>query len=482
MNRIPLLRIAFMAVMIHWSAAPVIAQSKAEKIDELMGLYTEYGQFNGSVLVAENGSVLYSNGFGFANMEWDIQNKPNTKFRLGSITKQFTAMLVVQLAEQGKIDLQANVSTYLPNYPKASGEKITIHHLLTHTSGIPNYTSFRNFMRGHSRDFYTPDEFVRMFADSTLEFVPGEKFAYSNSGYFLLGVIIEKVSGTSYEQLLQENILTPLKMEDTGYDHFGTILPNRASGYEKRGEAYVNADYLDMSIPYAAGSLYSTVEDLFIWDQALYTDQLLSAEFMDLMFKPYLDGYAYGWGVGIEVIGKNNDSLLVIRHGGGINGFNTLISRVPADKNTVILLNNTGGAALSNMNVAISSILYEQPYELPKRSAAELLLEIITTEGLTAGLQRFKEISTSEEFSVNEREMNIAGYQLMGSGKVTEAIEVFKLNVEAFPKSGNVYDSLGEAYLEAGEKELAIKNYARSVEIDPDNVNGLKILEELRSE
>ena len=170
------------------------SQSKTEQLDKLLNLYHEYGQFNGSVLVAEQGEVIYKKGFGMANMEWDIPNEPNTKHRLGSITKQFTAMLILQLVADGAVDLEAPITSYLPDYPKETGDKITIHHLLTHTSGIPNYTAFPNFFQEQSRNPYTPDEFVEVFAHKKLDFAPGERFSYSNSGYFLLGVIAEKLT------------------------------------------------------------------------------------------------------------------------------------------------------------------------------------------------------------------------------------------------------------------------------------------------
>jgi len=170
------------------------AQTKVEQIDELISTYEEYGKFNGSVLVSDQGQVIYEKGFGMANMEWDIPNQPNTKHRLGSVTKQFTAMLILQLVAEGTLDLQAPITKYLPDYPKATGDIITTHHLLTHTSGIPNYTSFPKFMENESRNPYTPEEFVKKFDDKALDFTPGEKFSYSNSGYFLLGVIVEKLS------------------------------------------------------------------------------------------------------------------------------------------------------------------------------------------------------------------------------------------------------------------------------------------------
>lgn len=458
------------------------AQNKSKEIEQLLSKYNEYGQFNGSALVAENGKVIFKKGFGSANFEWNIPNQPDTKFRLGSISKQFTALLIVKLAEEGKLKLDAPITTYLPDYPKENGDKITTHHLLTHTSGIPNYTSVPNFFKDKSRNPVTPEEFVKTFSSLPLEFKPGEKFNYSNSGYFLLGYIIEKISGKSYEQYLQETILTPLKMANTGYDHSDIIIKKRAAGYEKKGKVIINAYYLDMSIPYAAGSLYSTVEDLYLWDQALYTTKLLSATSMESLFKPYIKAgggsYGYGWFIE-EASNGDKPKLKIIEHGGGINGFNTVISRIPADKNLVVLLNNTGGTILDEINEGIRAILYNQPLSQPKRSLAFELLDVFSEKGLAAGTDTYKKLKSDPTFGIKEDDMNRVGYQLLQTGKKKEAIEVFKINVETFPKSGNVYDSLGEAYLADGNKKLAIENYSKSVELDPSNENGKKVLAEI---
>ncbi len=478
------IRVLHVVVLFLFTTNVIIAQTKAEKIDEVMSLYSEYGQFNGSILVAEKGKVIYKKGFGLANMEWNIPNQPNTKHRLGSITKQFTAMLIIQLVEQGKLELDVPITKYLSDYPKMTGDQITIHHLLTHTAGIPNYTSFSNFYNQHSRNHFEPEEFVRVFADSTLHFTPGEKFEYSNSGYFLLGYIIEKVSGKSYEQMLQDNIFTPLKMNDTGYDHHKTIIQNRASGYEKYGISYNNAAYLDMSLPYAAGSMYSTTEDLYLWDRALYNNQLVSEKYKDLIFTPHIKAgkrnYGYGWSVGYELTGIAKDSVNMIEHGGGINGFNTNIARIPQDQHLIVLLNNTGRTSLQNMRDVIINILYDAPYEKPKKSLASSYFEVVTKEGIKNGTTYFKKYKSSDEYILHEAEMNTIGYIFLKENKIEEAIKTFEINVEAFPDSGNVYDSLGEAYMINGDKELAIKNYNKSLEIDPKNENAVKMLVKLK--
>jgi CubicO group peptidase (beta-lactamase class C family) len=457
-------------------------QAKVDKLDKLVHAYVEYGKFNGSVLVAEKGKIIYKKGFGFADMEWNIPNLPDTKFRLGSITKQFTSMLIMQLVEQGKLKLDVPISTYLPDYPKKTGDIITIHHLLTHSSGIPNMTSFPGFSKV-SRNSYSPLQLVNLFADSTLQFEPGKNYAYSNSGYILLGYIIEKVTGKSYEQVLQENIFTPLKMNNTGYDHRRTLLKNRASGYEKSGWHYVNANFLDMSVPYAAGSMYSTVEDLYLWNQALYADQLLRQENKDLLFTKHIPAggnsyYGYGWGIGEIPLGNTAERVATIGHGGGIDGFNTQITRIPSDKSFIVLLNNTGGAPLNEMTNAIAAILYDKTYNLPKRSVAYSLAERTEKQGMRAGLQYFDRIKDSTGYYLDENEMNRAGYEFLQSGKVKEATAVFKLNTKAFPKSSNVYDSYGEALMVSGDKTAAIENYKQAVKLNPGNEYAIKTLKE----
>ncbi len=318
--------------------------------------------------------------------------------------------------------------------------------MLTHSSGTPNMTSFPGFVKNIMRNSYSPLQLVNLFADSTLQFKPGERFAYSNSGYILLGHIIEKVTGKPYEQVLQENLFTPLRMINTGYDHDGPLVKGRASGYEKNGRRYVNANFIDMSVPYAAGAMYSTVEDLYLWDQALYGNQLLRKENMDLLFTKHISSggghYGYGWNIGEIPLGNTEERIKTVGHGGGINGFNTQITRIPSDKSLIVLLNNTGGAPLNEMTNAIAAILYDKSYEFPKRSVAYSLADKIETEGLPTALEYYKGIKDSPGYYLNEYEMNTTGYQFLQSGRAKEAAAIFKLNTQAFPKSSNTYEYL----------------------------------------
>ncbi|HEX2270221.1 MAG TPA: serine hydrolase [Pyrinomonadaceae bacterium] len=478
---IPLKLAIYTAVLLIGFQHAALAQDHAAKIQEMLTLAHKYRQFNGSVLVAENGKVIYKGGFGMANMEWDIPNTPDTKFRLGSITKQFTAVLTLKLVEQGKIKLDGKISEYLPDYRKDIGEKVTVHHLLTHTSGIPSYTGQPGFFANVSRNPYKVAEFVKTHTSGNLEFEPGTKFSYNNSGYFLLGAIVERVTGKSYEQALKEMILEPLGMKNTGYDHHDTLLPKRASGYARTGNAYTNAAYLDMSIPYAAGSLYSTVEDLYLWDQALYTDKVLTPQSKELMYKPFLRDYAYGWAITNASFKLNDQPVPIITHGGGINGFTTTIVRFPKEKNLIVILDNTSNPNLNRLSDRIAKIIYDQPYELPKPSIATIIEKTIAEKGIEAAVAEYRDLKTKQAatYDFAEPELNALGHRLMSTGKTKEAIEIFKLNVEAYPQAFNTYDSLAEAYMNSNERELAITNFKKSLELNPNNRSASENLKKL---
>ncbi len=460
----------------------VWAQSVQEKIDQLIQKYNEFNYFNGSVLVANNFEVMFKKGYGYANVEWNIPNDSETKHRLGSITKQFTSMLIMQLVEKGKIKLDGKICDYLPYYRKDTGNKITIEMLLTHQSGIPSYTSREDFQEKLMRKFYKPDDFIKEYCSDDLEFEPGKKFLYDNSGYFILGAIIEHVTGMTYENALRKNILEPLNMQNTGYDWSSAILPKRASGYERTITGLVNAPFLDMSLPYAAGSLYSTVEDLFVWDKALQTEKLISKKYLDEIFKGRVDAfggkYAFGWSILKKTIG--NDMFDVITHGGGINGFNTINYMIPQKGLVVILFSNAGGAPLNEMTDKIIDIINGKEVKMPLKSLAQHLHKIIGEEGIKEAVEQFKQLKEEKDlFLLQEREMNKLGYEYLGKNKVDEALEIFKLNTQEFPNSYNAFDSFAEALLKKGNKEEAIANYKKSLELNPRNQSGIKALKEL---
>jgi CubicO group peptidase (beta-lactamase class C family) len=274
-------------------AKPPAAETIAAAADQYCQAHVAINKFSGSVLVAKGDQVLFAKGYGLANVEHDVPNTAQTKFRLGSITKQFTAMAILILQEQGKLSVDDLVSKHVDGCPEA-WKDVTIHHLLTHTSGIPSFTSLPGY--GASMPLpSSPRQTLDRVRDMPLEFAPGEKFVYSNSGYVLLGEIIEKVAGKPYEKFLPEVIFEPLGMKDTGYDFPAPIVPHRAAGYRRIGDQLANAAYLDMTIPHGAGALYSTVEDLHRWSVALDERKLISSGAYEKMFTPAKGNYAYGW-------------------------------------------------------------------------------------------------------------------------------------------------------------------------------------------
>jgi CubicO group peptidase (beta-lactamase class C family) len=476
-------RIFTLFIVAFITATNAFAQQNVQKIDSLLKQYYDYGQLNGTVLVADKGKIIYEKGFGQANMEWAIPNQTDTKFRIGSVTKQFTAALILQLVEEGKVKLDGKLSDYLPDYRKDTGSKITVHQLLNHTSGIPSYTNRVDFMVEISRDPYSVTDFVKKFASGDLEFEPGTKFSYNNSGYFLLGAIIEKVTGKSYETVITERIFKPLGMSNSGYDNQAPLIQKRASGYQKTPEGYTNAPYLDMSLPFAAGSLYSTVDDLFKWDQSLYADKVLSAESKKLMFTPGLSNYGYGFNIFDQTIGKTSEKTKITQHGGGINGFTCLLTRAVDKRQTVIILDNVGLTQFhGKITNSIINILNGQPIEAPKKSIAEALYKIAMEKNVATAIAEYRKLkaANSATYDFSESELNSLGYQLFGMKRTKDAIEIFKLNVDMFPKSGNPYDSLGEAYLADDQKDLALANYKKAFELDPKNAGAaatIKMLE-----
>ena len=285
------------------------------RMDRMVQSYINSKTFMGSVLVARGDQILLSKGYGSANLEWNIPNAPSTKFRLGSITKQFTAASILLLEDRGKLKTDDLVKKYMPDAP-AAWDKITIYHVLTHTSGIPSFTGFPDYAEKEPFPT-TPEKLVARFRDKPLDFQPGEKWSYSNSGYVLLGYLIEKISGESYEKFVQENIFTPLGMKDSGYDSNSAIVLHRAAGYSPGKDGPTNAGFIHMSVPFSAGALYSTTEDLLRWEQGLFGGKLLSAASFAKMTAPFKEDYACGLSV------RTVSGHKTIDHGGGIEGFNT---------------------------------------------------------------------------------------------------------------------------------------------------------------
>ncbi len=316
----------------------------------------------GVALIAKEGEALYRKGFGMANLELGVEMKPEHVFRIGSITKQFTACAIMKLAEEGKLDLQDDINKYIKDYP-THGHTITIEHLLTHSSGIKSYTGMEEWTSELRKKDFTPAELVDFFKNQPMDFAPGEEFRYNNSAYFLLGYIIEIVSGKSYANYMEETFFKPLGMNDSYYGSTSRIIPMRADGYARDGDGFKNADFLSMTQPYSAGSLLSTVDDLFTWYRAVMNKEVISGSSLEQATTSYVlnngkpTGYGYGWFLG------NIQGSPSIYHGGGINGYLTASLFLPEEQLFVAVFSNCTSKDPSDLAVKMAAIALGLPYE-----------------------------------------------------------------------------------------------------------------------
>ena len=343
------------------AAAQDTAQQQAlSKVDDYLSSLTKQGKFRGSALVGIDGKVVFAKGYGYADEEWNAPNSPQTKFRIFSLTKQFTGACILLLQERNLLRVQDTVSKYLNDLPGA-WQSITIHQLLTHTSGIPNYPEVSPRAKELERLGATPHQMLDLVATRPLDFKPGTALHYSNTGYILLGMIIEKVSGKSYSDFLKKNIFERIGMESSGYDNQAVILKNRASGYAIRDGNIVNAPFGDMSFPFSAGGIYSTIEDMYRWSEALsQPGKLLTEQSLKQMFAVYPETTAFGgqnYGYGIVI--AHRFGRLLYYHGGGWYGFSSIIQTYPKEHLCIIILSNLE----TNTDAAdwIASDLFHEP-------------------------------------------------------------------------------------------------------------------------
>lgn len=345
--------------------------SYASEMETYLQAYLETGYFMGSVLVGRAGEILLNQSYGSANLEHGVLNIPQTKFRIGSVTKPFTAISILKLQEQGFLDVHSSISAYVPEYP--NGNQITVHQLLTHTAGIPHFIGSDSPDAEQKKHLkVTLDELISWFSDKPLQFTPGDRYQYTNSGYVLLAKIIEAASGQSYADYLRHQILEPAGMMDSGYDRDEFILPHRASGYIITETGYQNAPFWDMSQPNGAGAMYSTTEDLYKLDRVLYTEKVLNENSKQAMFSPIArmglrepkEYYGYGWCIDTH-FGRDRQM-----HYGAIDGFRAIVSRYPAEQMVVIALSNVGEVSIERIANDLAAIVFGNSYKLPKSQQA----------------------------------------------------------------------------------------------------------------
>jgi CubicO group peptidase (beta-lactamase class C family) len=453
----------------------MMGQDQADKIHRLMEAYYENGVFNGVVLVSQKGNVIYKRAFGTANREWDIPVTPDSKFKIASLSKSFTAMLVLQLVESGRISLDGTIMDYCPNYIGPMGGSITIHQLLSHTSGLPCDNDLA-VEAVQERLPHSLREMAGYAEQSALVFPPGNGFNYSNLGYNILAWIVEQVSGKSFDAVLKEAILDPAGMFQSGQFKNDPIEKKLVTGYEyKLLYGFENAVMFDHSYTVGPGGMISTVEDLYRWDRALYSNKLLGRELTLKMFTPYSSGkYGYGWFISKRKIGGEGDSIMMADHAGSINGFGAWMARILRDSTFVVVLKNNRSDTYIDPAFApviggqIVSILHGEQVDLPKKSIARHIASLIgpyNTDSAIAEYHRIRK-NGSVDYVMDEPELNKLGIELLFKFKrPDDAAKIFRVNMLQFLRSYNACDSYAYVLMQLGDYGNAVKYYKQGLSV-----------------
>ncbi|MEO8447804.1 MAG: serine hydrolase, partial [bacterium] len=458
--------------------------NKVSKIDSLLNYYYSFDALNGCVLVSDKNKIIYQKAFSKANFEWGIPNTVDTKFEIASITKHFTAIIILQLVEQGKLNLSGTISDYLPDYPKDKGLKISLHQLLTHTSGITDERFIENFDNEYGMRKVTHEHFIALFKDKDLLFEPGTKWSYSNFGYNLLAFIAESVTKKSFDELLKENIFTPSGMYNSSTLETPSINTVMASAYEIRFSDINKGQYYDGSSCFGTANIITTIGDYFLFNRTLLSGKLLGKKYLDTLFSPYtnMSGEITGYSLWYDKLPLNkSDTITIIRTAGTMLGWNSVAYNMRDGKSIVIFL-NIKSPSMFEIADNITNIIYDLSFEYPKDNYAHILFMEELTTGIDSAIEHYRDLKKKNCCTEKFRDMNRLGYFYLEKDKIDKAIKVFKLNIEIFPENADGYDSLGEAYLKKGDRKNALENYEKSFQLDPKNVNAKNIIEKMKSE
>ena len=437
------------------------------------------GAFSGAALVAKDGQPILVRAYGDAERSFNVANRSDTKFNLGSMGKMFTAVAVLQLVERGSLSLDGLIADYAPEYPNPDvATRVTIRQLLTHTSGLGNYWT-RDFMQASKDRFREIRDYLPLFTAESLRFPPGSRYAYSNAGFMVLGYLIERVTGRSYFEYVRDNVYRPAGMANTDAYEVDYVVANRAVGYTtagaRPGEVKSNL-FLHVVKGGAAGGGYSTVGDLLAFANALLANELLSPEYTALAVGGKVEsgpGTRYGFGF----IEQTANGSRIVGHGGGFYGISGYLGMFVDQGYTVALLSNADDGTAAPA-AYIEELLVGETPQARARKLTERALDEAAHRGYTAAVRLLERSGGAG--GIPETAVNARGYQLLAAGKTDAAIAVFRLNVHLYPRSANAHDSLGEAYLARGDRKQAIACYERAVALDPGQASSVAMLRKLR--
>ena len=469
------------ACLFIFSANPCFAQSKSEKLDEVMKTYHRFNMFDGAVLVAEEGKVIYKNAFGLANREWNIPNTTDTKFMIGSVSKPITALLMLIQVQKGLISLDKTISDYIPAFPKQHGSRISIRQLLSHTSGMPNYDITPDFFPRISRQNFTREDYIKLYMDSALLFEPGSSFFYSSWGYFTLGYIMEKVSGKTYSQLMKEDIFDKIGMNSSGSYFHTQVVAKRATGYDYDFNGYTSSDFRDQSNTMGTGDLYSTVEDLFKLHISLTNHTLVNKQLTDEMFKPGMRPAQYGYGWFNKPFKYGMDSVPANFHLGMTEGFLSFMVRIPSTNSLIVILCNSSPTDFFGICGNLAKVLYDKPVVIkqPVHKAMETLIGSKTVAKAVAEFQKMK--NDTVQYYVDWISMDFLSIKLLELKRYEDARILSESNAAAFPDKDRVLFSLANSYEKLGRKEEAIAWYKKVLLISPKYEEARNRLKELEA-
>ena len=449
------------------------APSTESQIDEMVKPYIDEDMFSGVVLYAEQRQVVYQKAFGFSHLETSTKNSIDTKFNIGSLNKDFTDVLILQLAADSLIKLDDQIGKYVKDLKDNISKQVTIRHLLRHESGLGDYAMHPAFQEDPNK-YNTLENLIELVKSESLQFVPGSDHFYSNSGYIILGKIIENVTGLAFADVIQKRIFNPLGMKNTHYSNLDSVT-RKATGYIKSATGKtLNARFFEHSAT-PAGGCYSTMGDLYkFYDALAYTDSLLTDPYKKLLYAHANPNINVSWAA------IANDPSFYNAKAGGVEGFNSMVIEWLAKGKLAIVLANYDPPVAEQVGMGIFAIMRDITPIKPQLPAKQYVFQILKEYGYDFVSAKYDSLMDIQNYQYDDPGLlNQAGYDLLRENLNVEAVQVFKLNVKRFPKDANAYDSLGEAYMIIGENDLAVENYTKSLELDPGNKNAIDMIAKL---